>query len=162
MTAAADLKSVIGDLQRRFSRPLTKRELNKTGDLAAEAIRRRTREGFGVKVTGGNRKKLKKLSTQYIEFRKRFKSLSSETTATTSNLTLTGQMIDSVKTKRNKTRVGTRGKALVLVATTGSKNTKKALFQADAGRIFMNLGRKELREINEFMTKAIKSKRRRR
>ena len=154
MTAAADLKQVVNSLQRRFSRPLSKKELREVGDLSSEAIFNRTKKGFGVKTTGGNPSRLLKLSDQYIQFRRQFKSLASDTSPSKSNLTLTGQMLESIGTK--KVRQGTRGKALVLVAVQGRKNINKALWQADRKRIFMNLSKKELREITEFMTKAIK------
>lgn len=155
MTAAADLRQVVNSLQRQFSRPLSKRELREVGDLSAEAIFRRTKKGFGVKDTGGNKRKLRSLSEQYIKFRRGFSSLARDTSPRKSNLTLTGQMLASIGT--TKVRQGTNGKALVLVAPKGRKNINKALWQADQGRIFMNLSKKELREIKEFMSKSIKS-----
>ena len=155
MTAAADLNKVIGTLQRNFSRPLKKKELQKIGDLSAELIRRRTRDGFGVAKTGGRRRRLNSLSEQYIAFRRRFRSLSTDTSPSKSNLTLTGQMLASVQTI--KVRRGTKGKALVLVATKGRKNIKKAEFNADSGRIFMNLSKRELKDITKTMTKFIKT-----
>lgn len=160
MTAQADLKSVIGSLQRRFSRPLTKKELRQLGDLSAEAIVNRTRDGFGVVRTGARKSRLKPLSSQYIEFRKRFRSLSNDTSPKKSNLTLTGQMLESVRTK--KVRQGTRGNARVIVEPGTRKLFKRAEFNALRGRIFMNLSKKELKEINQFMTKSIKSKLKRR
>ena len=154
MTAQADLQRVIGSLQQRFSRPLNTRELRTIGDLASEAIFRRTKGGRGVKVTGGNRFPLKKLSSQYIDFRKSFKNLSSDTSPSKSNLTLTGQMLASVRT--GKVKKGTRGKASIDVSPSGVFNKKKAEWNADRGRTFMNLSKVELRDINEYITKAIK------
>ena len=160
MTAAADLRSVVNSLQKQFSRPLTKRELREVGDLSAEAIFNRTKKGLGVKLTGGNPSRLKRLSEQYVRFRRGFRSLASDTSPSKSNLTLTGQMLASVQT--TKVRQGTKGKALVLVSTKGRANINKAEWQADQGRIFMNLSKKELKEIKGSIEKSIKSKLRKR
>jgi hypothetical protein len=89
----------------------------------AEQIVKRTRLGSGV--DNSNKKtKLKKLAESTIDQRSRYaENLSEFTTPKRSNLTATGQLLDSVKGSANKTKIqitisGKRNKEL-----SGSKST---------------------------------------
>ncbi len=149
----ADINTVVKNLQRRFSRALTERDMRDLGRAAAKAIRNRTKSGKGVRSTGGPERKFKKLSTQYIEFRRRSK-LSSTTTPETSNLTFSGKMIRSIKTI--SVRTGIRGKSELIVGPSGNKNIKKAIWVSDK-RPFMNLSGKDIKKLIELMTQRIQT-----
>ena len=75
----------------------------KLGDSMAEAIKTRTRLGFGV--DGDRQVRLKALkrtqgsTSPYIKRRARAPDLSSQTTPMRSNLTFTGQLLESIKAK---------------------------------------------------------------
>jgi hypothetical protein len=65
--------------------------------LALDLIRRRTRSGKGVKVDGGQASPLKRLSPRYIDYRRANSSkLSAFTSPGRSNLTFTGEMLNSM------------------------------------------------------------------
>ena len=149
----ADVTTVINNLQRRFSRALTARDMKALGNLAVKRIQQRTRSGKGVRKTGGNERSFKELSTQYIQFRKRSK-LDATTSATTSNLTFSGSMLRSLKVVTATT--GTGGKAKLIVGPSGKKNIKKAGY-VSVVRPFMNLSKKDVRDIIELMTRRIKT-----
>lgn len=71
-----------------------------------EQIKKRTRLGGGVQTVnnegfGGRRTKLDSLSESYKKKRKLYKSnLSSQTSPSKSNLTATGQLLDSIKSRK--------------------------------------------------------------
>lgn len=111
-------------------------------------LRIRTRLGYGVDVPGGQKSKLKPLSTKYIEYRKLFKGLSSEAQVKRSNLTLTGSMLDGLAV----TSIGTNS---ITIEPTGSdkfgvSNQSKAAYQQKQGRNFLSLSKQEIKAAREF------------
>lgn len=145
----------------------------KFGGQIKEMVRIRTRVGFGVDVTGGSKHPMKPLSPGYIEQRQKMQSgaasrsnskslkghakrdavhaaggLYPETTPSKSNLTRTGQMLNSVDVKS----VGT---GRVTVGPTGSRsdsehsNAQIAEFQEAKGRSFNKLSDIELKRLND-------------
>jgi hypothetical protein len=129
--------------------------------IAADLIRKRTRLGYGVNEEGAERKRLKALRPSYIDFRKgkvafytsklghvypvtrniKKPILSEFTTATRSNLTFTGQLLDSLKG-----RTTTRGIVVYLdPRRVGSKLTNAQIkdYQEKQGRSFFYLSRTE-------------------
>lgn len=123
--------------------------MRRYGKMAAEFMKLRTRLGYGVAETGARRERLKALKDTYIERRKRDKedgTLSERTTPSKSNLTRTGQMLDSIEVTDAK-------KARVVVGPTGDRsnsdlsNADVAGFVAKAGRAFLNLSDLELRKL---------------
>lgn len=88
-------------------------------------IRVRTRLGKGLDG------KLKPLSKAYIERRRKIEDLSPSTKANKSNLTLTGEMLDSIKAIRNGYRV--------TVSFSNSDADKKAFYAREGGRPFFGL-----------------------
>lgn len=71
------------------------------GELAIEAIVKRTRQGYGVSQTAGKQRKLKALSDSYIKYRQRNRTrLDSTTSPRRSNLTFTGQLLRSMRVKK--------------------------------------------------------------
>lgn len=160
--------------------------MRKFGEQIKNMIRIRTRVGFAVDRTGESKHKLKDLSPGYIEQRRKqqanateaaghgrgdFKSihgpkkrsiihgaggLSDETTPSKSNLTRTGQMLDSVDVKGV-------GDGTVSVGPTGSRsdsshtNAEIAEFQAEKGRKFNNLSDIELKRLNDSIKTQLRS-----
>lgn len=59
-------------------------------------VKSRILSGFGVSDFNQPKQKFKGLKDSYVSFRQRYKSLSSKTTPRTSNVTLTGKMLDSM------------------------------------------------------------------
>jgi len=80
-------------------------------DFAAEAvdaIRERTRAGFGVAKDGDASRPLAALSKKYIRYRQlNSRLLSNQTSAGTSNLTFTGKLLDKLNYKRQSKGVWT-------------------------------------------------------
>lgn len=140
-----------------IERALSGRELRSVGEFAIKIISARTRRGFGVRVAGGPQSRLKKLSTEYVAFRKRNRSkLDSTTTPGKSNLTFTGILLRSLKVvsvnaatqdiKINANNVRRKG---------GVRNREIADFQAEQGRIFLNLSRSELLKVGDAYKKGL-------
>jgi hypothetical protein len=127
-----------------------KRILQELGELVVEIIRERTRDGKGVKAPGANTTRLKPLSKKYIQWRSKFGGLSSETSPSTSNLTLTGEMLDSLSFDVRNGRL--------VVNVTGASNIKKAIYVSEE-RPFANLSKGEqtklLKELERLMKAAV-------
>lgn len=124
--------------------------MREVGDEVARIIFIRTRLGYGVQAQGSMRQKLMPLSAGYIAMRKKSKkstSLSTATSPTKSNLTFTGQLLESIQTKKAQDGIswvgpiGYRNDGLTneQVANTVSKT-----------RPFMFLSDLELLKINRF------------
>lgn len=82
--------------------------MKKYGDEAARMIKVRTRLGFGVESDGAERERLASLADVTIEERKRLRkkgSLHGDTSPGRSNLTRSGQLLDSIQTV--KAKIGT-------------------------------------------------------
>ena len=111
-------------------------------------IRVRTRLGYGVDVGGGQKTKLKALSTRYIEYRRTFKGLSKYAKVKFSNLTLTGSMLDSLQ-------VTSAAQNTITIEPTGtdkkgvSNKNKAAWQQRDHGRNFLTLSKQEVKKARE-------------
>lgn len=168
------------EFQRRMRAALT--EISRSGQMkligqsAADIIRRRTRLGYGAETEGGERAKLKPLSDSYKAFRAgkvafatgkhkgnswiyplvpaKKPKLHAHTTANRSNLTFTGQMLDSVgviKTSNGVATVGPKG-----TRKDGLTNAKVAGFNADQGRVFNNLTAVEKKQVAQIIDRELK------
>lgn len=116
--------------------------MDKIGREVTDIVKTRTRKGFGVKTNLGPQTRLKGLSESYKKQRIRLKAagkLSKHATPNKSNLTKSGDMIDSTKHKTTKNTV--------VISPIGNKNKRKAKYQAKAGRIAYNLSKSENRRI---------------
>jgi hypothetical protein len=110
---------------------------------AANLIKARTRRGYGVAFDGAPAQRLKKLSREYIDHRKRTRSaLSSETSPGKSNLTYSGQMLDSLYARRR--RIGNWSINLKAQRDDGKTNLQVARYAAAGGRPFLFLSKSEL------------------
>jgi hypothetical protein len=138
--------------------------LGRLGVEAVNLVRKRTRLGYGVPKNLGQRKKLEPLSPRYVERRSMFSNLAAYTTPKKSNLTLTGQMLESLEA----TVVG----STVIIRPTGTRidgkrnedvarwNQEGAIGQGKDGslwvrpeRIFMNISKNEYNQLLRFYRK---------
>lgn len=112
--------------------------------IAADLIRKRTRLGYSVAREGADRQKLAGLSEKYIEFRKKSR-LSQFTTPRRSNLTFSGQLLDSIKGRSTP-----RGIVVYLENQRSDPGKKKVTnaqikdYQEKQGRPFFYLSRTEI------------------
>lgn len=104
---AASAKQQITKLSKEIASSIDKtfdaKFMREVGEEAKRLIFLRTKLGYGVDKQGGQKQKLKALSPFYVELRKLLAKdgdLHSSTTPKKSNLTNTGQMLDSLKIKR--------------------------------------------------------------
>lgn len=125
-------------------------QMRKYGELAAGMIKLRTRLGSGVVRDGADKQKLKPLKPSTVERRKSLKEkgrLSGETSPRKSNLTQSGQLLDSVQ-------VTNAGVATVSVGPRGGRdegltNQKVAEHVTDAGRPFNSLSKIETKRLHD-------------
>lgn len=138
---------------RAMKRAFSAAQMTKYGEFAAEMIKLRSRLGFGVSTEGGNRNRFAELSKSYKEERaqdRKSGKLSSLTTPNRSNLTRTGQMLESLgvkKLKDGEVKIGPKGKRLGESIT----NEEVGVFVSAAGRVFNNLSKTELKRLDKFI-----------
>lgn len=166
--AQTNSKKSIRDIFKRLEDAIDKsidaKQLRPIAKFTIDLIVKRTRLGYGVDRQFGTKKKLKPLSDQYIEYRRslsgkskpksktpkifgaRSVKLSEFTNATRSNLTLTGQMLDSmtILSERGKSiSIGPQGKR----NEGGPTNDQIADYQASQGRVFNRVSLLEFKQI---------------
>jgi hypothetical protein len=138
-----DFNSQLRSILKRLT---DKAVLEAVGQFVVDLIRERVRgEGRGVKTPDGNKTKLKPLSKAYIKQRQKDRNLHPETTPATSNLTRTGQMLDSLRYRIRQGR-------LEIYVDGGTKVLNKVTY-THADRPWVNLGRAEKTEILKFIEK---------
>lgn len=113
--ATNKLDKILSKLSKTVKESIDRVTMLKLGEFTTSLIVKRTRLGYGVTKDLGNKEKLAKLKSTYIVARERFDGLSSMTTPRKSNLTRSGQMLDSMKSKYVK--AGT-----ILITPTGSRD----------------------------------------
>ncbi len=135
--------------------PTTPTVMRTLGEFAIVLIVKRTRLGFGTPDGGngaGERFTLKPLADTTIDARKRMGrrgTLSDVTSPKRSNLTATGQMLDSMA-------VTAVSSTTVSVAPTGSRqgggpsNAEVAAYVSEQGRSFLQLSRLEADQLTRF------------
>lgn len=138
-----DTRAMFDKLKKLRDEMTKKDNLQETGDFAADLIRKRTRLGFGVDSHGGSKKKLDKLSTGYINQRKK-KKPQGPTTPSKSNLTRDGDMLDDLEAK-----VSTK---TTTIGFSTKKSEDKAEWVSDK-RPFNFLSKPELKQIKLFLNK---------
>ena len=152
------LRNVMSRIKQSTDQVASAKELIATGEYAVGLIVKRTRLGYGVDVQFGKKTKLKALSPKYKEFRKESPDLSSTTTVGKSNLTLSGQMLDSVKIIRSQNgRVafgptGTRRalKSQFIAGLEETSNLVIAGYQELQGRPFNRVSQLEFKQVLRF------------
>ena len=149
MTAKKDIDKFNNRLFYAIKRALNKGELTAIAKIAISIISKRTRGGFGVKQAGGNAERLKKLSSTYVEYRKRSDKLNRGlTTPGKSNLTFTGKLLESLTVKQVNViqqKVFINGNRRRRAG--GKTNEDVAGFVSEQGREFLNLSRRELEKV---------------
>ena len=139
-------KKQLDELMRKV---IARRNLDAVGEMVADQIRKRTRLGYGVEDDGKSQKKLKKLSNGYKDWRKKNRrALSGDTTPARSNLTQTGDMLDSIEHK-------VQGDS-VEISVNGRFNQDKARWVTEGGRPFMNLSKAERNMVADMFRDIIK------
>lgn len=145
-----DLKPAQKAFEKALAKVLDPSNMRKYGKMAADMIKLRTRLGYGVETDGSEKGRLKKLTDYTIEKRKEMKKkglLSSETSPGRSNLTATGQLLDSL----GVTSTGV-GFAIVSPHGTrddGQKNEDVGASVTFNGRPFNNLSQTEIKRVND-------------
>lgn len=136
------LRNIIKRIEKATERAVSSQELTSVGNFVIDLIVKRTRLGYGVSRQFGAKTSLKPLSMGYRAFRTRNPALSPTTSAGKSNLTFSGQMLDSVKIIRAQ-----NGK--VSFGPTGGRqdssltNLQVAAIQERQGRIFNRVSQLE-------------------
>lgn len=123
--------------------------LEPLASFAIETIALRTRLGYGVNKQFGEKENLKGLTSKYVLQRKRSRFLSDLTAPKKSNLTFTGQLINSlaiISSKDGKVVIGPTGRRKEGNVT----NAEVASYQADQGRVFNKLSEAEYLQLLRF------------
>jgi hypothetical protein len=150
--ATNDLKAFTDKLSKTMRTAVDNKVLNKLGEFTVNIVQRRTRLGYGVDDNFEERRKLARLSDKYVQSRRKYAGLSSTTTPKKSNLTRTGQMLESLrhKVKGNTVEIRPTGRR-----SDGKTNEDVAYYNAIGGRnkpprIFNNVSRLEFQQILRF------------
>jgi hypothetical protein len=170
------LRGLIKEIENSLKESIEKKNFEPIVEEAADMVKLRTRLGYGVERPGAGRQRLKPLKDSYKKQRAnkvrfwtdpqgrvrsreiengggRHPELSSETTPSKSNLTFTGQMIDSVEG-----RATGNGKGVISVTGTrndGMRNSEVAQYVTDAGRPFISLSNIEIKRIVDMLRRSI-------
>lgn len=147
------LKRLDVALDKAISRAISKSKMTKYMRALAAIIKKRTRLGFGVAKDGASKKKLKGLSSKYIDKRKKSR-LSSQTRPGRSNLTFTGQMLDALTGGGEK-----EGPGVVFLEENRNddkKNSDIAEWNEDKGRPFLYISKAERKQLEKKVRDDIK------
>lgn len=133
-------------IEKTLKQAVSKRQTSALAEEAIKIIVRRTRLGYGVKRNYSERYKLPGLSTAYIKRRRNYSGLAGTTTPKKSNLTFTGQMLESVSIIRAD------DKGMIVIGPKGRRrdrltNVEVAEFNEQRGRIFNRLSRLEFQQL---------------
>lgn len=155
MAGQRQFANIIKKLEKSVEQAISKAALKDVGVFARDLIVKRTRLGYGVDKDLSSKKRLAKLSPNYIKRRRMFDGLSSKTAPNRSNLTLTGQMLDSIISE-------TKDRTIIIRPTgtrdDGKKNADIARYAEEGGRgrpkrIFLRISQLEFKQIVRFYRK---------
>ena len=154
MSVKVDLKQFRTTLDKVFTEVTSQKNMREFGEYAVDRIVKRTRLGKGVDERGGDPKPLKALSESYKKKRRTSEELSSTTRPGKSNLTFTGQLLDSIK-------VITIKAGSVLISATGRRKdgltNKELTGYVSEDRPFLNLSKPELNGLSKLIRERIES-----
>jgi len=159
-TIDEQVKEVLkGKLEKAISTQISLEYTN----VLKERIKKRTRLGIGVDPKTGNSERLKPIQDRYKKVRKKSPRLSSQTTASRSNLTATGQMINSLTSVKIKLQDGIK-----FVFTVGDKrgigldgkpskigNKKLVDYQEKQGRKWLGFTKPQINQISREIRQII-------
>ena len=131
-------------LKLAISKAFSKSNLQKIGDDTTDDLVKRVRDGQGS--DNGRKTSLKSLAQNYVNARKRSRALSSKTSASKSNLTFTGQMLDSI----DATVKGTN----IIIEPSNTRADQKAAFVSKE-RPFLNLTKEEEAKLVKDLTREL-------
>ena len=153
MSAVNDLKKIIKRIEKTLGVAVTKKQMQDLGEFARDLIVKRTRLGYGVPDELKEKARLAALAPSYIKQRKQM-NLASTTRPGRSNLTQTGQMLESLKV------IVKNGAALITPHGTrddGKTNLEVATYNAIGDlsrnrppRVFNQISRSEYNQIMRF------------
>jgi hypothetical protein len=144
------LKNLTELLIKASKEAFSKEQMTIIGQEVIEIIKRRTRLGYGVDRAGEKRRSLRDMRRHnpiYTEARKALAKdgkLSSMTAPTKHNLTLTGDMLDSMKIKKAETNK-------VTIDFNGEDNKMKAGVNEKRGWKFLNLSDNDLKQLQRIL-----------
>lgn len=144
---ASDPVRQIQDALRKIDRvvddSLSPKNMKQLADKAANEIKERTRDGYGVNNHDSGELTLKPLTMRTIEIRNDLASkdkLHNDTSPSKSNVTRSGKMTDSIKGSSPRKGTGR-------ISINGSRNKRVAGELEQGGRTFFNLSRTEVKSI---------------
>lgn len=140
------MKDITIQVQAIIDEIKSKENLDELGKDVVEIIKKRTRLGYGCSEEG-NKERLEPLSPSYVKTRKDWKKtghLSSATSPAKSNLTLTGEMIDSLESSANN-----EGELFIELSDDFSR--RKAIWNSEMGRPFMGLTKQEEKRVTDLI-----------
>ena len=153
--ASKKLQDILKRISSTVKEAVNREALDSIGLFAVNLVVKRTRLGYGVSRQFDKKQRLAPLSPGYVKSRKMFEGLSDLTTPKRSNLTRTGQMLDSIrhKVKGNSVEIRPEGRR-----TDGKLNSDIAYYNAIGGknrprRVFMNISELEYKQILRFYRK---------
>lgn len=129
--------------------PVTQKVL---ADFILNLIIKRTRLGYGVDKNFGEKRKFPKHSEKYIQRRRKFSGLSGTTSPSKSNLTFTGQLLEStqvIKAANGEIRISPTG------SRSGERLTNLQLVDIleSKGRIYNRISQLEYQQLVRFYRK---------
>lgn len=130
-----DFKKRLQEIKRNIDKNIDPTKFDFLKKEVVEQIKKRTQAARKGVNADGSMFTLPKLSEPYVEFRKTFKKLSSETSPNRSNLTLTGSMLNDM--------VAERSGFTFKFSFKDELNSKKANWVALGGRRFFDLSKSE-------------------
>ena len=167
-------KYIIDVIKKASNKALSSSNMKSIANEAAQDIKRRTRLGYGVEKHAAKRKKLEALSELSVAIRKnqvkiiqfkngeirfvlnksnarRHPNLHSETSPKKSNLTFTGQMLNSIRARTSQGKIEIY---LIDKRIDGESNNEIAKKNSIA-RPFLNLSNRELQRVEDKIIKNI-------
>lgn len=154
--AKESLKWITDKIEKIFKDAVAVKELQAIGDEAVKIVQRRARLGYGSPPdAGGQRFSFPALSPGYVKFRQTTGRdyLSDTTTARKSNVTFTGQMLDSLKVvsvRSGNVAIAPTGVRKDRFSPAGLTNRQVASYLADQGRTFLALTEPEISQLVRF------------
>ena len=157
MSVKVDVKRFTDKIEKLLGESVSAKLMRPVAQELAKIIVKRTRLGYGVSSNLAEKSKLRasgpggKFTPKYLLRRIRARSkgeLASTTSPNKLNLTFTGQLLESVKVIKadnGQIIIGPSGRR-----DDGHTNEQIAKYNADAGRIFLNVSRLEFQQILRF------------
>lgn len=149
------VRTIVKNIQDTVGRSLTPQEMRFLAMATLDSIVKRSRAGFGVERNFGVQRAFPALSKSYIEFRKRYKKLAKTTSPRKSNITLTGELLDSIgilRTNQGSLVIGATG-----TRSSGLTNEKLVGYLARKDRYFLRLSNQEFKQFVQNYQKTLRS-----